>query len=189
MTPPPAAASPASAIGWLQRRVTAAMVLSVVWCLALLLVIDPWATVTKDVVALYGGEVGGFSAFVPVVGIVAGTGVLAWLASLLVVRRLAGRLNSPARRLLGLACSTGIFGAAVMVTTLLYPFVGLGLYNRAETLGLAPAAASVSAAAVATLVAGIVALVTTAVVAGKVPERPPASTRGQVRPLGPEVDR
>lgn len=189
MTPPRAAASPADEVGKLYRQVTAAMVLSLAWCLGLLLVIDPWVTVTKDVAALYGSEVGGFSAFVPVIGIVAGVGVLVWLASLLVVRRLAGRLDSPTRRLLALACSTGMFGAAVMVTTLLYPFVGLGLYNRAETLGLAPAAASVSAAAVVTLVAGITALVTTAVVAGKVPEPTPASTRGRVRPLSPEVGR
>jgi hypothetical protein len=165
----------------LHRRVAGAAAVSVAWCLALLLVIDPWFTVTKEVSALYSAEAGGFSFFLWIIGILAAAGVLAWLVAAVLVVTLAGRMDSGQRRSLGIACSAGVVGAVMMVTTLLYGPVSFAQYHRAEDLGIAPPTGSISPAAVATLAAGIVALVAAAVIGGRASEptaqaRPPATT-------------
>ncbi|MEJ5888887.1 hypothetical protein WDZ16_10435 [Pseudokineococcus marinus] len=153
-----------------------AAAVSVAWCLALLLVIDPWFTVTRDISALYSRGAGGSSFFLWIIGILVAAGVLAWLVAVVLVATLAGKMDSGQRRSLGIACATGVVGTVMMVTTLLYGPVSFAQYHRAEDLGIAPPTGSISPAAVATLVIGIVALVAAAVVGGKA-SQPTAETR------------
>ncbi|MEJ5913681.1 hypothetical protein [Pseudokineococcus sp. 1T1Z-3] len=140
-----------------RRRLGVVASLAVLWSLLLLFVVDPRATVTTDLAALYSPDVGGWWPVLPYVVVLAAAGVGAWLLAMKLAT-LAVPLPAAPRRLVGVACACGEVAAVTMVTTLLFFPVGLGLYSRAETLGIAPPAGSLSRAAELTTLAGLVAL-------------------------------
>ncbi|WP_298807014.1 hypothetical protein [uncultured Pseudokineococcus sp.] len=148
-------------------RVGLALALGAVllWCLLVLLVLDPMTTVSPDLAALYGEPVSAVLTVAVVMTLLGGVASGAWVLAV-GTDAAVGRAPSAARARLVLAASAlGALGAVATAAGVLGFPVGVGSYTRAEDLGIAPPAGSLSTALAVTSGVGVAAVATGALLA------------------------
>lgn len=157
--------------GRASRRFRAGLALALgavlLWCLLVLLVLDPMTTVSPDLAALYGDPLRGGAA-VAVVAVVLGSVAAGawWTAAGTDAATGRDRGASARARDLSLAASALCAPGAVATAAGVLGFpVGLGFYTRAEDLGVAPPAGSLSTALAVTSGVGVAAVAVGALLA------------------------